>query len=133
MYWKRCVAVGDRGQARGDGIQVLNNFHTLYLLLTLSTWGVQCRRDLKAFFTPMHELSRFLEEELIESLGLSRDAFTRLELSESNSNCTGRMKHYPLCPEPDAILGIPSHGDMQMMAILYQDDMGGLQVLKDGQ
>jgi gibberellin 2-oxidase len=96
-------------------------------------WLAHCRRDLKAFFTPMHELSRFIVEELTEALGLSRDTFTRLEATESNSNCTGRMNHYPMCPEPDAVLGIPSHGDTQMMAILHQDDIGGLQVLKDGQ
>jgi isopenicillin N synthase-like dioxygenase len=90
-----------------------------------------CRKDLKTFFNPMHELSRFIVEELTEALGLERDAFTRLE--SPNSNCTGRMNHYPVCTDPDAVLGIPGHADTQMLGILYQDDVGGLQVLKDGE
>lgn len=86
---------------------------------------------MKAFFNPVHELARFLVEELTEALGLSRDTFTRLEATPPN--CTGRMNHYPVCSDPDSVLGIPAHGDMQMMSILHQDDAGGLQVLKDGQ
>ena len=79
----------------------------------------------------MHELSRFIVEELTQALGLERDTFTRLE--SPNSNCTGRMNHYPVCTDPDAVLGIPPHSDTQMLGILYQNDVGGLQVLKDGE
>lgn len=94
-------------------------------------FAARFRKDLKTFFNPMHELSRFIVEELTEALGLERDAFTRLE--SPNSNCTGRMNHYPVCTDPDAVLGIPGHADTQMLGILYQDDVGGLQVLKDGE
>ncbi|KAG0558256.1 hypothetical protein KC19_10G014500 [Ceratodon purpureus] len=87
------------------------------------------KKDLTAFFTPVHELSRFLVEELTEALGLTRDTFTRHEVTQMNS--TGRMNHYPVCSDPDSVLGIPAHGDIQMTSILYQDGAGGLQVLKD--
>ena len=60
----------------------------------------------------MHELSRFIVEELTEALGLARDTYTRLE-SAKNSNCTGRMNHYPVCTDPDSVLGIPGHGVAQ--------------------
>jgi len=79
----------------------------------------------------MHELSRFIVEELTEALGLKRDTFTRLE--SENSNCTGRINHYPVCTDPESVLGIPGHADTQMLGILYQDEVGGLQILKDGQ
>ncbi|XP_024367923.1 flavanone 3-dioxygenase 2 [Physcomitrium patens] len=94
-------------------------------------FAAQFKKDLKSFFGPMHELSRFIVEELTEGLGLERDTYTRLETP--NSNCTGRMNHYPVCSDPDSVLGIPGHADTQMLAILYQDDVGGLQVLKDGE
>lgn len=94
-------------------------------------FGVRFKEDLKAFFSPMHELSRFIVEELTEALGLERDTFTRLETP--GSNCTGRMNHYPVCPNPDSVLGIPPHADTQLLGILHQDDTGGLQVLKDGE
>lgn len=42
------------------------------------------------------------------------------------------MNHYPACPDPSSVFGIPGHTDPQMLSILYQDDVGGLQVLKDG-
>ena len=84
---------------------------------------------MKAFFTSMHELSRFVVEKLSEALGLRCDAFTRLELTHAISS--GRINHYFVCSDPDSVLGIP-HGDTQMVTILHQDDAGGLQVLKDG-
>ncbi|KAG0574815.1 hypothetical protein KC19_VG294000 [Ceratodon purpureus] len=46
-------------------------------------------------------------------------------------NSTGRMNHYHVCSDPDSVLGIPVHSDIQMTSILYQDGAGGLQVLKD--
>lgn len=111
-----------------------NNSRLWFQVLYLSTEHIFVairREDLKAFFSPMHELSRFIVEELTEALGLERDTFTRLETP--GSNCTGRMNHYPVCPNPDSVLGIPPHADTQLLGILHQDDTGGLQVLKDGE
>jgi gibberellin 20-oxidase len=88
------------------------------------------KHDLKAFLDPVHELARFLVEELTQALGLKRDTFTRLEVTQSNS--AGRMNHYPVCPDPDSVLGIPGHTDLLMTTILHQADASGLQVLKDG-
>ena len=42
------------------------------------------------------------------------------------------INHYPPCPEPSLTLGLPKHKDAYLITILMQDDVSGLQVLKDG-
>ncbi|KAI3773018.1 hypothetical protein L6452_04215 [Arctium lappa] len=43
------------------------------------------------------------------------------------------LNHYPPCPEPSLALGISKHSDPNILTILYQENVGGLQVMKDGQ
>ncbi|KAK7267377.1 hypothetical protein RIF29_20049 [Crotalaria pallida] len=42
------------------------------------------------------------------------------------------VNHYPPCPEPSLTLGITKHGDPNLITILLQDDICGLQIFKDG-
>ncbi|EOX95567.1 2-oxoglutarate (2OG) and Fe(II)-dependent oxygenase superfamily protein isoform 3 [Theobroma cacao] len=39
---------------------------------------------------------------------------------------------YPPCPEPELTYGLPAHADPNVITILLQADVPGLQVLKDG-
>ncbi|KAJ8775373.1 hypothetical protein K2173_023138 [Erythroxylum novogranatense] len=41
------------------------------------------------------------------------------------------ISYYPPCPRPDLTLGLQSHSDMGAITLLIQDDVPGLQVLKD--
>jgi isopenicillin N synthase-like dioxygenase len=41
------------------------------------------------------------------------------------------VSFYPPCPQPDLALGLQSHSDMGAITLLIQDDVGGLEVLKD--
>lgn len=86
--------------------------------------------DLTNYFAIMRDLSHLIVECLTEGLGLPRDTYTKLETP--NAICNARVNHYPACPDPSSVFGIPGHTDPQMLSILYQDDVGGLQVLKDG-
>lgn len=43
------------------------------------------------------------------------------------------MNYYPVSPEPDKTIGIGPHFDHSYVSSLYTSDVGGLQVLKDGQ
>lgn len=43
------------------------------------------------------------------------------------------VNHYPPCPNPSLTLGLPKHGDPNLITVLQQGDVFGLQVFKDGQ
>ncbi|MQL85998.1 hypothetical protein Taro_018510 [Colocasia esculenta] len=45
-----------------------------------------------------------------------------------------KVSHYPPCPRPDLVPALRAHTDAGGVIVLFQDDqVGGLQVLKDGQ
>lgn len=45
-----------------------------------------------------------------------------------------RFNYYPQCSRPDLVFGIKPHSDGSVMTILLPDkDVGGLQVLRDGE
>jgi len=37
---------------------------------------------------------------------------------------------YPPCPQPELVLGLGAHSDPNIMSVLLQDEIGGLQVKK---
>ncbi|XP_047312484.1 protein DOWNY MILDEW RESISTANCE 6-like [Impatiens glandulifera] len=43
------------------------------------------------------------------------------------------VNHYPKCPDPSLVLGLPSHCDPHMITFLNQGQIPGLQVYKDQQ
>ncbi|KAJ9696902.1 hypothetical protein PVL29_008901 [Vitis rotundifolia] len=43
------------------------------------------------------------------------------------------VNHYPRCPDPSLTLGLPKHCDPNLITVVLQGDVGGLQVYKDGQ
>lgn len=52
------------------------------------------------------------------------DRISELELLNANS--------YPPCPDPSLTLGILRHHDPSIITVLYQGNVPGLQVIKDG-
>ncbi|GKE28897.1 probable 2-oxoglutarate-dependent dioxygenase ANS [Tanacetum coccineum] len=62
------------------------------------------------------------------SLGLS-SLFIEEAMGELYQNIT--ISYYPSCPQPELTLGLQSHSDMGFITLLIQDDVAGLQVLKD--
>ena len=59
-----------------------------------------------------------------------------LECGYFDNDLSGSMllsvNHYPPCPEPSLTLGITKHSDPNLITILLQDDVCGLQVFKNG-
>lgn len=43
-----------------------------------------------------------------------------------------RWNFYPACPEPQKTLGLKPHTDFNLLTVLHQGDVGGLQIEKDG-
>ncbi len=78
----------------------------------------------------MGKLAQRILSILAAGLGLNHDQFKRYFREESTSVL--RINHYPPCPHPDKIEGLDEHRDPTLITILHQDDVGGLQILKDG-
>ncbi|XWS31432.1 hypothetical protein CRYUN_Cryun23aG0075200 [Craigia yunnanensis] len=64
-----------------------------------------------------------------EGLGLESGYF-RDKLSEALSLA---VNHYPPCPDPSLTLGLSKHCDPNLLTILHQGNVNGLQVFKDGE
>ncbi|XP_027343620.1 1-aminocyclopropane-1-carboxylate oxidase homolog 1-like isoform X2 [Abrus precatorius] len=71
-----------------------------------------------------------LFELLSESLGLNRFHLKEMGCAEGLLQL---CHYYPPCPEPQLTMGNKQHSDGNVMTILLQDQMGGLQVLHDNQ
>ncbi|KAK7345783.1 hypothetical protein VNO77_16394 [Canavalia gladiata] len=63
-----------------------------------------------------------------EGLGLKCGYFE----NDVSGSMAMTINHYPPCPEPSLTLGITKHADPNLITILLQDDVCGLQVFKDG-
>ena len=65
-----------------------------------------------------------------ESLGL-RGLYIEEAVGELYQNIT--INYYPPCPQPDLTLGLQPHSDTGAITLLIQDDVRGLEFLKDDQ
>ena len=73
----------------------------------------------------MEELAFKILELIARSLNLRPD---RLHGFFRDQTTFIRLNHYPPCPSPDLALGVGRHKDAGALTILYQDDVGGLDV-----
>ena len=78
----------------------------------------------------MKDLAQKLMGLISESLGL-KGSYIEEAVDELYQNIT--ISYYPPCPQPDLTLGLQPHSDMGAITLLIQDDVGGLEVLKDDQ
>lgn len=77
----------------------------------------------------MEKLADKVLELISESLGLRKSCIKDV-VGEFSQNIT--VSYYPKCPQPELTLGLQSHSDFGAVTLLIQDDVGGLQVFKDG-
>ncbi|KAK8532497.1 hypothetical protein V6N12_053937 [Hibiscus sabdariffa] len=80
------------------------------------------RNDLAGFKQVVQTMKR-------KRLGLSSGFFGD-KLSES---VLLSVNHYPPCPDPSLTLGVSRHCDPNLLTILHQGDVSGLQVYRDGE
>lgn len=71
------------------------------------------------------DLARKITVLLAESLSLESNTFAQHFTQRSGSL---RLHHYPPCPQPALTFGANVHTDPNMLTILYQDEVGGLQI-----
>lgn len=85
---------------------------------------------MKQLATKISDLAQKLSEILAEQLvGHKSDLF---EEKCSPTTCYLRMNRYPVCPISPQVFGLMPHTDSDFLTILYQDQIGGLQLVKDG-
>lgn len=89
---------------------------------------ISLREPMKEFAAAMSKLARQLAGVLAENLGHRREV---LEDICDESTCFLRLNHYPACPVSSEIFGLVPHTDSGFLTILCQDQVGGLQLMKD--
>ncbi|KAF8398762.1 hypothetical protein HHK36_014620 [Tetracentron sinense] len=86
------------------------------------------REVMEKFAVAMSKLARLLAGVLVENLGHSKGFFKEIC---NESTCYLRLNHYPVCPIASDIFGLVPHTDSDFLTILCQDQVGGLQLMKD--
>ncbi|XP_017700854.2 gibberellin 2-beta-dioxygenase 6 [Phoenix dactylifera] len=76
----------------------------------------------------MSELARMLAGVLAENLGCPGECFIE---NCSERTCFLRLNRYPPCPFSPETYGLMPHTDSDFLTILHQDEVGGLQLMKD--
>ena len=87
------------------------------------------RDDVAEYSKNVRKLALVLLEAISESLGLERKHIDKALGKHSQQMA---INYYPPCPQPELTFGLPSHADPNALTILLQDDVLGLQVLKNG-
>ncbi|KAL2530793.1 1-aminocyclopropane-1-carboxylate oxidase-like protein 1 [Forsythia ovata] len=89
-----------------------------------------CRSSIIEYIDQLTKLGELLFELLAEALGLKREHLVDMGCGRGR---TFVCHYYPECPEPELAMGTSKHTDPAFLTILLQDQIGGLQVLKNNQ
>ncbi|XP_057764829.1 gibberellin 2-beta-dioxygenase 8-like isoform X2 [Salvia miltiorrhiza] len=87
------------------------------------------RWSMEQFALAVCEVAKELAEILAEEMGGETGIFKERCLPKS---CYLRLNRYPACPTYSHIMGLMPHTDTSFLTLLHQDNVGGLQLLKDG-
>ncbi|XP_061365088.1 gibberellin 3-beta-dioxygenase 1-like [Gastrolobium bilobum] len=82
----------------------------------------------------MEKLAGKLMRLVLTSLGISKDDLKWAgPRGEFNGACAAlHLNSYPSCPDPDRAMGLAPHTDSTLLTILYQNNISGLQALREG-
>lgn len=78
--------------------------------------------------SPLSELAGIIARGLAENLGYDGENFPQ---NCNKNTCFLRLNRYPPCPLSPETFGLMPHTDSDFLTILYQDQVGGLQLMKD--
>ncbi|XP_020100646.1 probable 2-oxoglutarate-dependent dioxygenase ANS [Ananas comosus] len=128
---------GSRMLAKDDGVLDWRDYFDHHTLpesrRNPSRWPgfVPSYRDIVVEYSnSMKELAQKLLHLISRSLDLP-PSYIEEAVGEVYQNIT--ISYYSPCPQPELALGLQAHSDMGTVTLLIQDDVGGLEVLKDGE
>ncbi|GAA0184674.1 oxygenase [Lithospermum erythrorhizon] len=84
---------------------------------------------MEQYASKVSELAQQFAEILTENIGQDPSYIKQMCLPNT---CYLRMNRYPSCPLPQEVTGLMPHTDSDFLTILHQDEIGGLQLFKDG-
>ncbi|KAI3911024.1 hypothetical protein MKW98_015681 [Papaver atlanticum] len=87
------------------------------------------RTDVAEYCSSVRGLAIKLLEAISESLGLDKNYICK-SFNKHGQHIV--LNHYPPCPEPELTFGLSGHTDPNAISILLQDNVPGLQVLREG-
>ncbi|KAJ7557151.1 hypothetical protein O6H91_05G113800 [Diphasiastrum complanatum] len=90
-----------------------------------------CSETISEYADRLREVAVKLLEVISESLGLPSSFLEEFCGGEKATQLV-MMNFYPSCPSPTMTLGFNSHSDIGTITLLLQDEVGGLQIRKDG-
>ncbi|XP_078178211.1 2'-deoxymugineic-acid 2'-dioxygenase-like [Carex rostrata] len=99
---------------------------------TINEWPdkpAKLREVLANFIVEAREVSMTLLSLICEGLGLKKGYF---EGDLSSGQVLINANYYPPCPEPDLTLGLPPHSDRNLITLLLQGAVSGLQIMHQG-
>ncbi|XP_014516137.1 gibberellin 3-beta-dioxygenase 1-like [Vigna radiata var. radiata] len=113
---------------------ILDSPHHLFLQLWPQDHA-KYSEIVKDYEAAMKELAAKLMRLVLASLGISKeDVKWAGPRGEFNGACAAlHWNSYPSCPDPDRAMGLAAHTDSTLLTILHQNNVSGLQVLKDGE
>ncbi|MCL7034402.1 hypothetical protein MKW94_018434 [Papaver nudicaule] len=91
------------------------------------------RSTIEKFAETLSELALKIAEVLAENVGSDAKGLAGYFAENcSEETCYLRLNRYPPCPiSSDKVFGLMPHTDSDFLTILYQDQVGGLQLVKD--
>ncbi|XP_028767825.1 gibberellin 2-beta-dioxygenase 8-like isoform X2 [Neltuma alba] len=104
-------------------------FHIPLTDILGSTGSNSLSSAIEQFASTVSSLAQRLAEILEEKMGHKSNFFQENCLP---STCYLRLNRYPPCPLFSEIHGLMPHTDSDFLTILHQDQVGGLQLVKDG-
>ncbi|KAF5474727.1 hypothetical protein F2P56_006598 [Juglans regia] len=104
-------------------------FHIPLIDITPSGGFDSLGATMEQFAATVSSLAQKLAGILAEKMGHNSTFFQENCLPNT---CYLRMNHYPPCPIASEVFGLTPHTDSDFLTILHQDQVGGLQLVKDG-
>ncbi|XP_021298326.1 protein SRG1-like [Herrania umbratica] len=87
------------------------------------------RKVLDYYTTKMRTVTELVSKSMAKSLQLEENCF--LNQFGERAALQVRFNYYPCCQKPEIVLGLKPHADGTGYTIILQDDVEGLQVLKE--